>query len=540
MLHHAPLLTTIAAGLVVAFALGFIAQKLRMSPIVGYLAAGVVIGPFTPGYEADTELAMELAEIGVILLMFGVGLHFSFKELLAVRKVALPGAIAQMATATALGTGLGLWIGWDLAASMLFGLALSVASTVVMLRALEDEQLLDTRGGHIAVGWLIVEDLAMVLALVIIPVLASGAGGPGVLAGELAWTIVKVGAFVAIMVVVGRRAIPWLLARVADSGSRELFTLSVLALGIGVAVGAAYLFEVSFALGAFFAGMILRESDLSQRAAEDSLPLRQAFAVLFFVAVGMLFDWHVIIEQPLALLATFLVIVVGKTVVAFAIVRALRYSKQMALVVAAALAQIGEFSFILVTLGTNLDILSDDARDLVLGGAILSIIANPLLFAWATRAYREMEDTVPAADAPREYAGEDHVVVVGFGRVGARVAKGLWARGLPTVVVDDDERRVEALRKDGHAAILGNAVRSKVLAAAGIDKATVVLVAIPDPLNAGAIVSKVRAMRPEARIIGRGHRSVDVEYLTEMGADRVIVGVHETADLMVAEADGRA
>ncbi|MDN4479756.1 YbaL family putative K(+) efflux transporter [Demequina muriae] len=540
MLHHAPLLTTIAAGLVVAFGLGFLAQKARLSPIVGYLAAGIVIGPFTPGYEADTELAMELAEIGVILLMFGVGLHFSFRELLAVRKVALPGAIAQMTAATALGTGLGLWIGWDLGASMLFGLALSVASTVVMLRALEDEQLLDTRGGHIAVGWLIVEDLAMVIALVMIPVLASDVGGPGALAGELAWTIVKVGAFVALMVVVGRRAIPWLLGRVADSGSRELFTLSVLALGIGVAVGAAYLFDVSFALGAFFAGMILRESDLSHRAAEDSLPLRQAFAVLFFVAVGMLFDWRVIIEQPLALLGTFLVIVAGKTVVAFAIVRALKYSKQMALVVAAALAQIGEFSFILVTLGADLEILSGDARDLVLGGAILSIIANPLLFAWATRAYRETEDVVPIADAPREYEGEDHVLVVGFGRVGARVAEGLWARGVPTVVVDDDERRVETLREQGREAILGNAVRAKVLMAAGIDAATVVIVAIPDPLNAGAIVSKARAMRPEARIIGRGHRDVDVEYLTEMGADRVIVGVHETADLMVAEADSRA
>ncbi|WP_062135321.1 YbaL family putative K(+) efflux transporter [Demequina aestuarii] len=540
MLHHAPLLTTIAAGLVVAFGLGFLAQKARLSPIVGYLAAGIVIGPFTPGYEADTELAMELAEIGVILLMFGVGLHFSFRELLAVRKVALPGAIAQMTAATALGTGLGLWIGWGLGASMLFGLALSVASTVVMLRALEDEQLLDTRGGHIAVGWLIVEDLAMVIALVMIPVLASGAGGPGALAGELAWTVVKVSAFVALMVVVGRRVVPWLLARVADSGSRELFTLSVLALGIGVAVGAAYLFDVSFALGAFFAGMILRESDLSHRAAEDSLPLRQAFAVLFFVAVGMLFDWRVIIEQPLALLGTFLVIVAGKTVVAFAIVRGLKYSKQMAIVVAAALAQIGEFSFILVTLGADLEILSGDARDLVLGGAILSIIANPLLFAWATRAYREMEYVVPMADAPREYEGEDHVLVVGFGRVGARVAEGLWARGVPTVVVDDDERRVENLREQGREAILGNAVRAKVLQAAGIENATVVIVAIPDPLNAGAIVSKARAMRPEARIIGRGHREVDVEYLTEMGADRVIVGVHETADLMVAEADSRS
>ncbi|WP_061964192.1 YbaL family putative K(+) efflux transporter [Demequina aurantiaca] len=533
MLHHAPLLTTIAAGLGAAFILGLIAQKLRLSPIVGYLAAGMAIGPFTPGFVGDPEIAMQLSEIGVILLMFGVGLHFSFKELLAVRKVALPGALIQMLVASAAGTGLGLFLGWSLGAALLFGLALSVASTVVMLRALEDRQLLDTRAGHIAIGWLIVEDLAMVIALVIIPVVAADAVGPLELTKELAITGLKVGAFVALMVVVGRRVIPWLLAKVADTGSRELFTLAVLALGIGVAVGAAWMFDVSFALGAFFAGMILRESELSQRAAEDSLPLRDAFAVLFFVSVGMLVDPAVFIEQPLALLATVLVIVGGKFAIAYLVVRVLKYSRRMSLVVAASLAQIGEFSFILVTLGTEYEILPGDAGDLVLAGAIVSIVINPFLFAWASRAYRASE----ADDAaPREYEGRGHVIVVGFGRVGSRVAAGLWERDIPVVVVDDNENRVKVMRDEGREAILGNGVRSKVLHAAGIDEARMVVVAIPDPLNAGAVVSKARALRPEAVILARGHRDVDIAYLTELGASQVLVGVHEVADLIVQQA----
>ncbi len=524
-----------AVGLVFAFALGFLAQKLRLSPIVGYLAAGLLIGPFTPGFVGDTDVAYELSEIGVILLMFGVGLHFSIKDLLAVKKVALPGAILQMTVATALGTGVGLWLDWSLGASLLFGLALSVASTVVMLRGLEDKQLLDTRAGHIAVGWLIVEDLAMVIALVVIPVLAAGDGGPGAIAGELAWTIVRVGIFVALMLVVGKRVIPWALAKVADTGSRELFTLSILAIAMGVAVGAAYLFEVSFALGAFFAGMIMRESDLSHRAAEDSLPLRDTFSVLFFVSVGMLVDWHVVIEAPLALLVTTLVIVVGKSAVAYALVRALRYSRRMSLVVAAALAQIGEFSFILVTLGGDLEILSQDAQDLVLGAAILSIILNPLLFAWASRWYRDGTDEDQASDAVVTYEGSEHVILVGFGRVGTRTAMALWQADVPTVVIDDDENKVTALREDGREAILGSAVRSKVLRAAGLDVATTVVIAIPDPLNAGAITAKIKRLAPAVRVVARGQNDTDVAYLTEMGADRVIVGVHEVADLMATD-----
>ncbi len=526
-----------AVGLVMGFALGFLAQKLRLSPIVGYLAAGLLIGPFTPGFVGDTDVAYELSEIGVILLMFGVGLHFSIKDLLAVKKVALPGAVLQMVAATALGTGVGLWLDWSLGASMLFGLALSVASTVVMLRALEDKQLLDTRAGHIAVGWLIVEDLAMVIALVVIPVLASDAGGAGAIAGELAWTIVRVAVFVALMLVVGKRAIPWLLAKVADTGSRELFTISILAIAMGVAVGAAYLFDVSFALGAFFAGMIMRESDLSHRAAEDSLPLRDAFSVLFFVSVGMLVDWHVVIEAPLALLVTTLVIVVGKSAVAFGLVRALRYSKRMSLVVAAALAQIGEFSFILVTLGGDLEILSQEAQDLVLGGAILSIVINPFLFTFVSRFYREgAEDPQDQDDdATVTYTGSEHVILVGFGRVGTRTAMALWHADVPTVVIDDDENKVKALREDDREAILGSAVRSKVLRAAGIDQATTVIIAIPDPLNAGAITAKIKRLSPHVRVLTRGQNDTDVAYLTELGADRVLVGVNEVADLMAAD-----
>ncbi|WP_062069115.1 YbaL family putative K(+) efflux transporter [Demequina sediminicola] len=537
MLDHAPLLTTMAVGLVMAFILGFIAQRLKMSPIVGYLAAGLVIGPFTPGFVGDTEVAYELSEIGVILLMFGVGLHFSMKDLLAVKKVAIPGAVVQMLFATALGTGVGLWLDWSLGAALLFGLALSVASTVVMLRALEDKQLLDTRAGHIAVGWLIVEDLAMVIALVVVPVLAVDAAGPGAIAGELAWTLVRVGLFVALMLVVGKRVIPWLLARVADTGSRELFTLSVLAMAMGTAVGAAWLFDVSFALGAFFAGMIMRESDLSHRAADDSLPMRDAFSVLFFVSVGMLVDWHIIIEAPLALLVTTLVIVVGKFVIAFGLVRALKYSRRMSLVVAASLAQIGEFSFILVTMGSDYDILPEAAQDLVLGGAILSIVINPLLFAWVSRFYREGvdPDEADAADAPRTYTGGEHVIVVGFGRVGTRAATTLWQQGVPTVVVVDDENVVKALREDGEEAILGNAVRSKVLKAAGLPNATTVLVAIHDTITAGAIVAKVKKLHPEVRVIARGQTETDMEYLTHLGADRVLVGAFEVADLMAID-----
>jgi CPA2 family monovalent cation:H+ antiporter-2 len=387
MTHDTPLISLIVAGLVLAFAFGALAQKLRLSPIVGYLVAGVAVGPFTPGFVGNAKFAAELSELGVILLMFGVGLHFSLADLYAVRRVAVPGALGQMAVAAALGVGLSTLLGWDFTAGLVFGLALSVASTVVLLRALEQVGLVETERGRIAVGWLIVEDLAMVLALVLLPALANGGVhvATGSLGGDLAFTLFKVAAFVAVMLVLGRRVVPKLLDWAAAQGSQELFTLAVLATALGVAFGAASLFGVSFALGAFFAGVTMAESPLSRRAAEDVLPLRDAFAVLFFVSAGMLFDPGVVVREPVALIATLAIVVLGKGAAAFAIVRAFGRSSGTAAVIGASLAQIGEFSFILVALGGELGVLPQTARDLVIAAAILSIVAHPFVFGAAVR-----------------------------------------------------------------------------------------------------------------------------------------------------------
>lgn len=385
-MHHAtPLITTIVGGLVLAFILGMIANKLRISPLVGYLLAGVLAGPFTPGFVADTKLAPELAELGVILLMFGVGLHFSLKDLMAVKSIAIPGAIAQIGVATLLGMALSAVLGWSIMTGIVFGLCLSTASTVVLLRALEERQLIDSQRGQIAIGWLIVEDLVMVLTLVLLPAVAGMMEKENIgfasLALDMSITIGKVVAFIAIMMLVGRRLVPWIMSRSAATGSRELFTLSVLALALGIAFGAVELFDVSFALGAFFAGMVLNESELSHRAAHDTLPLRDAFAVLFFVSVGMLFDPLILIQQPLAVLGTLAIIIFGKSVAAFFLVRMFGHSPRTALTIAASLAQIGEFAFILAGLGMALNLLPQAGQNLVLAGAILSIMLNPVLFA---------------------------------------------------------------------------------------------------------------------------------------------------------------
>jgi CPA2 family monovalent cation:H+ antiporter-2 len=385
--HDTPLLALIVAGLVVAFVFGAVARQLRLSPIVGYLVAGIAVGPRTPGLVGNAHLAAELSELGVILLMFGVGLHFSIADLAAVRRVAVPGAIIQMAVATALGFGLGHLLGWDVVASLVFGLALSVASTVVLLRALEEADMVDSDRGRIAVGWLIVEDLAMVLALVTLPALAGAEvhGGTGSLGWDLLVTLAKVAAFVAIMLVLGRRVVPRLLDWTARQGSQELFTLAVLAIALGVAYGAATLFGVSFALGAFLAGVVMAESPLSRRAGQDVLPLRDAFAVLFFVSAGMLFDPGIVLRAPLPLLAALAIVMLGKAMAAFALVRALGHSAATAAVIAASLAQIGEFSFILVALGSDLGVLPGTVRDLVIAAAILSIVLHPAVFAGAVR-----------------------------------------------------------------------------------------------------------------------------------------------------------
>jgi CPA2 family monovalent cation:H+ antiporter-2 len=557
MPHATPLLTTIVGGLVLAFVLGAIANRLRMSPLLGYLLAGVVVGPFTPGINADPALAQELAEIGVILLMFGVGLHISLKDLLSVKRIAIPGAIAQIAVATLLGMGLAWGLGWSMVAGFVFGLALSVASTVVLLRALEERGLIETERGRIAVGWLVVEDIAMVLALVLLPAMAEmlvGDGGGGSLSfGDIALTIGitvgKIGAFVVFMLVVGRRAIPWLLHVIAHSGSRELFSLAVLAIALGVAFGSAELFGASFALGAFFAGMVLKESELSQRAAEESLPLRDAFAVLFFVSVGMLFDPSILLRDPLPVLATFLTIVVGKSIAALVIVRAFGHPLSTALLISASLAQIGEFSFILAALGVGLGLLPEQARDLIVTGAILSILANPFCFFVLERAKKTWEKKLapPAEIAPlRPMVTEanqssvlrDHAVVVGFGRVGHLVAEGLADSGCAVLVIEERRELADLARKDGHEVISGNGAKSTLIRAANLHEARWLFIAIPNGFEAGQIAAQARQINLHLEIVARAHSDAEVDYLKKQGANLIIMGEREIARGMLNRALG--
>ncbi len=534
MPHHTPLIGTIVVGIVVAFVLGAIAQRLRVSPIAGYLLAGVMVGPFTPGFVADSNLANELAEIGVILLMFGVGLHFSLKDLLSVRRIAIPGAIGQIAVATLLGMLLAHVMGWSLVAGLVFGLALSVASTVVLLRALQGRKLVETERGRIAVGWLIVEDLAMVLALVLLPAVAGivngGGNGLAALAMPLGITLLKVAGFIALMLLVGRKLIPVTLHWVVRTGSRELFRLAVLAIALGVAFGAAVVFDVSFALGAFFAGMILGETPMSRQATEDTLPLRDAFAVLFFVSVGMLFNPSVVIEQPLPLLATIAIILVGKSVAAFAIVRAFGRSSRTAFTVAASLAQIGEFSFILATLGTSLKILPTDARDLILAGAILSIFANPFLFNWlADRGKADEGDAETASVTPAAAS----VILVGYGRVGSRIARALKERGRTFTVIEDQKDMARQAESDGMQVVRGNAIDPEVLTAAGIAGADRLLIAIPEGYEAGAVYEQAQRLNSELRVIARAHSDEEVAHLEGLGVPIVIMGEREIATRMI-------
>jgi CPA2 family monovalent cation:H+ antiporter-2 len=549
MPHYTPLISTIVVALVLAFIFGVLAQRLRFSPLVGYLLAGILISPFTPGYVADQGIANELAEIGVILLMFGVGLHFSLGDLLSVGRVAIPGAIAQIAVATALGMGLAWWLGWSMSAGVVFGLALSVASTVVLLRAMQERRLLETERGRIAVGWLIVEDMAMVLTLVLLPALAPvlKAGATlslFALALPIAITLGKVAAFVAIMLIVGRRVIPWILHYVAHTGSRELFRLSVLAIALGVAFGAAMLFDVSFALGAFFAGMMLSESELSQRAASETLPLRDAFAVLFFVSVGMLVDPTIVLREPIPLLATVLIIVVGKSLAAFVIVRLFGHPTSTALTIAASLAQIGEFSFILAGLGIELTLLPERGRDLILAGAILSILLNPLFFAaldhWLAKA--ETKSAADAAGAGETMAREpvrqtrltDHVVLVGHGRVGSFISAALPPQ-TALLVIEDDADRVATLQGEGREAIAGNAADPEVISAANLMAARCLLVAIPDAFEGGQVVAQARELNRALPIIARAHSEVEIEHLHKHGATKVVMGEHEIAKAMIAD-----
>src|SRR3546814_120232 len=535
MHHHSPLISMIVAGLVVAFLMGALAHRLKVSPIAGYLLAGVLVGPFTPGFVADAGLANQLAEIGVILLMFGVGLHFSLRDLLSVRNVAIPGALVQIAAATLMGMGLAWILDWGLAAGLVFGLALSVASTVVLLRALQGRNLVQTERGRIAVGWLIVEDLAMVLALVLLPALAgvmNGAaeGGASSLIAPLAGTFLKVTGFIALMLLVGRRIIPVALHWVAHTGSRELFRLAVLAIALGVAFGAAFVFDVSFALGAFFAGMILGETPLSRRATEETLPLRDAFAVLFFVSVGMLFDPAVVIEQPLPLLATVAIIILGKSIAAFLIVRAFGYSSKRALTIAASLAQIGEFSFILAALGTELGMLPPEGRDLILAGAIISIFLNPLIFALIVA---HPEPAEPEEKAPKAMAAKGHVILIGYGRVGSLIAAELKKRGQSFVVIEYQADMARRAENDDIRVLPGNALDQRTLETGGIKEASTLLIAIPEGFEAGAIFQRAQELNPDLRVIARAHSDAEVQHLERLGVPDVITGERGVAARML-------
>ncbi|WP_246312473.1 YbaL family putative K(+) efflux transporter [Aquabacterium terrae] len=547
--------------------LGFVAARLKLPALVGYLLAGIVIGPATPGYVADLGVASQLSEIGVMLLMFGVGLHFSLADLMAVRKIALPGAVVQMVVATAMGMAVSHWWGWSLGAGLVFGLALSVASTVVLLKALEGQGAVESMNGRIAVGWLVVEDLAMVLVLVLLPALAgplggsSGDSGQGAQNGAALWlalgrTLLQVGAFVVLMLVVGRRLFPWLLWQVAKTGSRELFTLCVVAAAVSIAYGSAELFGVSFALGAFFAGMVLRESQFSQRAAEESLPLRDAFSVLFFVSVGMLFDPRVLVERPLQVLAVVAIIVLGKSVAAGALVLLFRYPLNTALTVSASLAQIGEFSFILAALGVSLKLLPPEGQSLILAGALISITLNPLVFALIEPAQRwirarsalarrlETRDD-PLAELPLETAEaflKRQVVIVGHGRVGRSIAEALQRAGTPFVVADQNRERIEALRERGIAAVVGDATDPAVLIQAHVAEARVLVIAIPDTVGATAMIETARTLNPEIRIVLRCHNEHEARLLAALPNTRVFLGEQALAEAMLADVQltGRA
>jgi CPA2 family monovalent cation:H+ antiporter-2 len=558
MPHDTPLIATIVTGLGLAFVFGAIAQRLRVPPLVGYLLAGVAVGPFTPGFVADQALAAELAEIGIILLMFGVGLHFSLNDLLSVRSIALPGALVQMGAATVFGLGLALSMKWTVGAGLVFGLALSVASTVVLMRAIAERRLVESEQGRIAVGWLIVEDLAMVLALVLLPALAPVFGGSNGsiasdplaarfglgLIGVLVLTFVKVTIFVASMLVVGRRLIPWVLHYIAHTGSRELFRLAVLSIALSVAFGAAKLFGVSLALGAFFAGMILSESALSQRAAEESLPLRDAFAVLFFVSVGMLFDPATIVREPWPVAATLLIIVLGKSVAAFLIVLAFRHPVATALTISASLAQVGEFSFILAEFGVNLNLLPSQGRDLILAGAILSILLNPLMFAIAARLSQRIGNRLAPVALTRPPASSaltgstaltEHTVLVGYGRVGSIIGTALRERKERFLVIETSDPLIAELREANIEAIAGNAARPDVLEGANLARAKYIIVAIPEAFEAGQVVQQARATNPMSQIIARAHSDAEVEHLQSLGADTVIMGEREIARGMIED-----
>jgi CPA2 family monovalent cation:H+ antiporter-2 len=547
--HNISLITTIASAFGLALIFGFIAERIKLPALVGYLMAGIMIGPATPGFVADIGIASQLSEIGVMLLMFGVGLHFSVNDLLAVKRIAVPGAVVQMTLATVLGAALAYSWGWTFGEGLIFGLSLSCASTVVLLKALEARGILDSMNGKIAIGWLVVEDLATVMVLVLMPPLAGVLGGTVDAANAaplwqtIGLTILQVSVFIILMLVVGKRALPWLLWHVAKTGSRELFTLAVVAVAIGIAYGASALFNVSFALGAFFAGMVMRESEFSHRAAEESLPLRDAFAVLFFVSVGMLFEPQILLDEPLRLLAVVAIIIIGKSIAAMVLTLAFRYPLNTALTIAASLAQIGEFSFILAGLGMALGILPAEGMSLILAGAFISIALNPLVFStikpfksWAlkhSQLARELETrSDPFAELPmsteRKFL-EGQVVLVGYGRVGRRIAAALTERGIPYVVAEQNREVVEKLRKAGIPAVSGDAADPSVLIQAHITSAALLVIATPDPMNVRKMAEIATTLQPGIEVVVRTHSEEESKLLHNDGIGTVFFGEEELA-----------
>ena len=514
--HSLTLITTLVAGFSVALLFGVLAERIKIPALVGYLLAGVAVAQAGPGIHADADIASQFSDIGIMLLMFGVGLHFSPGDLLTVKRIVIPGAMAQMSLATLLGWGLALGWGWSFGSALIFGLSLSSASTVVLLKALDSRGLLDTMNGRIATGWLVFQDLATVLVLVVMPPLAHGLEhqGLGLTVGR---TLLQVGAFIALMLIVGRRVLPWLLWQVARTGSRELFTLAVVATALGIAYGASALFSVSFALGAFFAGTVMGESEYSHRAAEESLPLRDAFSVLFFVAIGMVFDPMILLTQPVRVLAVVAVITLATPLAALSLVLMMRYPLNTALMVAASLGQIGEFSIILAGLGRSLGVLPQSGMTLVLAGVLISIALNSFLFAaiepfrrWVLKqsdlARRLERRDDPFAELPMttetKYL-EGQVVLVGYGRLGRRIAAALDQRGIPYVVAEQNRELVEDLRKDGKAAVSGNAAEAAVLIQAHIARAAMMIVALPDTLNVRTMAAIARKLNPDIEIILR-------------------------------------
>lgn len=554
MPHDVELIILLAVGFGLALVFGYGAARLRLPPLIGYLIAGIIISPNTPGIEADIHLANQLAELGVMFLMFGVGMHFSLNDLMQVRRIALPGAILQIAVATLLGMGVSMMWGWSFGSALVFGLSLSCASTVVLLKALGDRGLLNSVNGKIAVGWLLVEDLVMVLALVLLPATAvllggqalEGAGSDDNIWLTLGTTLLKVTGFIAFMLIIGKRLVPMIMQIVARLGSRELFTLTVVAAAVSIAFGAYKIFGVSMALGAFFAGMVVKESDFSHRAEEETLPLREIFAILFFVSVGMLFDPRILIEQPLHVLAVVAIIMIGKTIAAMALVLFFRYPINTALTVGASLAQIGEFSFILAALGVSLNLLSIDGQNLILAGALISITLNSFVFSAVEpiqKWIRERSNLArllersgdPLAMLPDEVSQDylrDQVVIVGHGEVGRRITRSLMEESIKVVIAEENREIVENLREKGIAAVCGMATEPSVLIQAHIQHARLLVLSPMDILDIHKIVDIAKTLNPQIQVLVCAESKEEAEVIRRENIGEVYFAKEEMAKNM--------